>query len=233
MKMKLILKKQSCDVATATIFGATAVTCLYSMILPGVLSTGVKWYILKKGTGKGSNVLSSMLYNQLSATVVLMVFGLAALMLTNPTSLSQANTENQWLLPAVCGVLLAAIVFISLLLLNSRTGGKIVTGIGFLLKALPAKIRQKAREIFDQIATFQSAGAGFHLRIASITIIDTLIGGVITYILTARAANITVPLGIFVWLCAVIYVLGRIPISVANLGVREFTLVGLLALYNV
>jgi len=99
MKMKLILKKQSCDVATATIFGATAVTCLYSMILPGILSTGVKWYILKKGTGKGSNILSSMLYNQLSATVVLMVFGLAALMLTNPTSLSQANTENQWLLP--------------------------------------------------------------------------------------------------------------------------------------
>jgi hypothetical protein len=34
-------------------------------------------------------------------------------------------------------------------------------------------------------------------------------------------------------LCAVIYVLGRIPISVANLGVREVTLVGLLALYGV
>ncbi len=233
MKMKLILKKQSCTVATATIFGATAVTCLYSMILPGVLSTGVKWYILKKETGKPSNVLSSMLYNQLSATVVLMVFGLAALMLTNPTSLSQANTENQWLLPAICGILLTAIIVIYLLLLNKRTGGKIVKGIGILLRPLPAKIRQKGREILDQIATFQAAGAGFHMRIASITIIDTLIGGVIIYILSARGANVIAPLGVFVWLCAVIYVLGRIPISVANLGIREFTLVGLLALYGV
>ena len=233
MKMRLILKKQGCNVAIATIFGATAVTCLYSMIMPGMLSTGVKWYILKKDTGKGSKVLSSMLYNQLVATVVMMVFGLVALMITNPASLSMANTENQWLLPAICGILLTAIVLFSLLLLNSRTGGKIVKSIGFLLRSLPAKIRQKGREILDQIATFQAAGVGFHLRIASITITDTLIGGVIAYILSARGANVIAPVGVFVWLCAVIYVLGRIPISVANLGVREITLVGFLGIYGV
>ncbi len=233
MKMKLILKKQSCTVATATIFGATAVTCLYSMILPGVLSTGVKWYILKKGTGKGSNVLSSMLYNQLSATVVMMVFGLAALMITNPTLLLMSNTDNRWLLPMVSGILLITIIVMSLLLLNEKTGGKIIKGIGFLLRPLPAKIRQKGREILDQIATFQAAGAGFHLKIVSITIIDTLIGGVIIYILSAHGANVIAPLGVFVWLCAVIYVLGRIPISVANLGVREVMLVVLLAPYGV
>ena len=233
MRMRLILKKQDCDVATVTIFGATAVTCLYSMILPGLLSTGVKWYILKKGTGKPGNVLSSMLYNQLLIMVVMMVFGLAALMFTNPASLSMSNTENQWLLPVICGILLTVVIVISLLLLNSRTGGKIVSGIAFLLRPLPAKIRQKGREILGQIATFQAAGAGFHLRIASITIIDTLIGGVIIYILSARGANVTAPLGVFVWLCAVIYVLGRVPISVANLGVREAMLVGLLGIYGV
>jgi hypothetical protein len=136
-------------------------------------------------------------------------------------------------LPTICGILLAAIILFSLLLLNSRTGGKIIKAFRILLKAFPAKVRPKGREILDQIATFQAAGAGFHLRIASITIIDTLIGGVITYILCARGANVTAPIGVFVWLCAVIYVLGRIPISVANLGVREITLVGLLALYGV
>ncbi|MCH8119712.1 MAG: flippase-like domain-containing protein [Planctomycetes bacterium] len=233
MKMQLILKKQSCTVATATIFGASVVTSLYSMILPGVLSTGVKWYILKKDTGKGSNVLSSMLYNLLLTMVVMTVFGLAALMITNPASLLNTDANNQWLLPAICGILLTAIVLFSVLLLNNRTGGKIVKGIGILLRPFPAKIHQKGLEILDQIATFQDAGAGFHLKIISITIIDTLIGGVIIYYLSARGANVTAPVGVFVWLCAVIYVLGRIPISVANLGVREFTLVGLLALYGV
>jgi uncharacterized membrane protein len=42
-----------------------------------------------------------------------------------------------------------------------------------------------------------------------------------------------VPVGALVWLCAVIFVLGKIPITIANLGVREVTLVGLLGLYGV
>ena len=229
IKMQLILKKQDCTVDIATIFGASAVTCLYSMILPGVLSTGVKWYILKKGTGKPSNVLSSMLYNQLSMMFVMTVFGLVALIVTDPTT----NTRNRWLLPAICSILLAVIILISLLLLNSRTGGKIIKGLRLLLRPFPAKIRQKSQEILDQIATFQAAGAKFHLTIAFVTVIAGLGVGVFIYFLSAKAANITAPLGVLVWLCAVIYVLGRIPISVANLGVREVTLVGFLALYGV
>jgi len=233
MKMRLILKKQSCLISTNTIFGATAATCLYSLILPGILSTGVKWYILKKGTGKSSNVLCSMIYNQWLIMTIMTAFGLAALMFTNPASPSISNTKNQWLFLAVCGILITAIIVISLLLLNSRTGGKITKGIAALLRPFPAKIQQKGLEVLDQIVTFQTAGAGFHLKIIAISIFDTLIGGVIVYILSARAANVTAPIGTYVWLCAVIYILGRVPISVANLGVREVMLVVLLAPYGV
>ncbi len=233
IKMQLILKKQDCKVNIATIFGVSAVTSLYSMILPVVLSTGAKWYILKKITGKSSSVLSSMVYNQMSIMVVMTVFGLAALIITNPASLSTADTNNHWLLPAVCGILLTAVILISLLLLNSRTGGKIIKAFGLLLKPFPAKIRQKAQEMLEQLAIFQNVGGRFHLTIASITIIANLIGGVLIYFLSAKAANITAPVGVFVWLCAVIYVLGKIPISVANLGVREFILVELLGIYGV
>ena len=233
MKMRLILKKQSCLISTNTIFGATAATCLYSMILPGILSTGVKWYILKKGTGKSSNVLCSMIYNQWLIMTIMTVFGLAALMFANPASLSISNTTNQRLVPVVCGILLLATIAVSLLLLNSRTGGKITKAIAVLLKPLPAKIQQKGLEVLDQIATFQTAGAGFHLRITAISIIDTLIGGVIIYILSARAANVNAPVGTFIWLCALIYILGRVPVSIANLGVREAMLVVLLAPYGV
>jgi len=233
IKMQLILKKQDCKVNIATIFRASAVTSLYSMILPGLLSTGAKWYILKKDSGKGSNVLSSMVYNQLVTMFVMITFGLAALMITNPVLLLKTDVSNRWLLPLICGILLTVIILIFLLLLSSRTGGKIIDGFGFLLRPFPVKIRQKGREILDQIAIFQAAGAGFHLKIASVTTIDTLIGGVIIYVLSARAANVTTPAGVLVWICAAICVLGRVPISVANLGVREVTLVGLLGIYGV
>jgi uncharacterized membrane protein YbhN (UPF0104 family) len=233
IKMQLILRQQDCIVSFATVFRASAVTSLYSMILPGLLSTGAKWYILKKDSGKGSNVLSSMVYNQLSTLVIMLVFGLLALMITNPVPLFEANVNSSWLLPAICGILLTIIIVTSLLLLNSRTGGKIINSFRLLLRPFPVKIRQKGRQMLEQIATFQTAGAGFHLKIASITTIDTLIGGVIVYILSARAANIQASVGVLVWIYAAIFILGRIPISVANLGVREVTLVGFLTIYGV
>ncbi len=233
IKLQLILKKQECKVNIATIFGASAVTSLYGMIVPGLLSTGVKWYILKKGTGKGSNVLSSMFYNQLSIMVVVTAFGLIALMITNPTSLLLTNAKKQWLLPVVCGILLAAIILVSLLLLNSQTGSRVIKALMLMLKSLPTKIRRKGQEILMQIATFQTAGARFHLTIASMTIIAGPGVGVLIYILSAKAANISAPVVVLIWLYAIVYLLGRIPISVANLGVREVTLVGFLTVYGV
>ena len=233
IKMQLILKKQGCDVRIGLLFGASAITLFYGMVIPGILSTGVKWYILKKSTGKGSNVLSSMVYNQLTTMFVMTVFGLAALMMLNPVSLLTAEAKNKWLLPAVCGILLILISSVTLLLLNSRTGGKIINALKHLLRPFPARVQQKGREMLEQIAVFHHASAGFHLSIGFITIIANLTGGVLMYILSARAANITAPLAVLVCLCAFVYVLGRIPISIANLGIREVTLVGFLGLYGV
>lgn len=233
IKMRLILKKQSCDVSVPILFGASAVTLLYGMIMPGLLSTGIKWYILKKNTGRPGNVLSSMLYNQLSIMVVMMVFGLVALMITNPAPLLIANAKNQWLLPVACGIFLVPIICTSLLLLNRRTGGRAIEVFKLLLSPFPNKIRQKGQDLLGQVTVFQTVSIRFHVTIASLTIVANIIGGVFMYILAAKAANVTVPPGIFIWLAALIYLLGRVPISVANLGVREVTLVGFLAAYGV
>ena len=140
IKMRLILKKQGCLISTHIVFGATVVTCLYSLILPGILSTGVKWYILKKGTGKSSNVLCSMIYNQWLIMTIMTVFGLVALMFTNPETLSITSTKNQWLFSVVCGILLITVIAVSLTLLNSKAGGKITKALELLLRPLPEKM---------------------------------------------------------------------------------------------
>jgi hypothetical protein len=174
-----------------------------------------------------------MLYNQLSIMVVMTALGLAALMISNPMPLFAANADNQWLFPAVCGLLLATVLLTALLLWSNRVGRKIIKVLEVLLRPFPTKIVQKGQEILHQIAIFQAAGWRFHLTVVLITIAGTLIGGVITYALAARSANIVAPVSVFVWLCAVVYVLGRMPISVANLGVREFLLVSVLSVYGV
>ena len=232
IKMRLILRKQNCIVGTTTVFRASVVAALYSMILPGMLSVGVKWYILKKHTGKGTNVFSSMVYNQFTSIMVMVVFALGALILTNPAAI-MTNTKNQQLLPLFCVVLLVGIVLFCLLLLNKRTGEKIIRSSGILLRFIPGSIRRKALLTLEQVTLFQVVGWRFHLLMVLITSVGILVGGVIMYWFAAKAANIVVPLSVFVWLWPIIFVLQRVPISIANLGVREATLTGLLPIYGI
>ena len=195
------------------------------MVLPGVLSTGVKWYILKKNTGKGVNVFSGMIYNELLEMVVIMAIGAAALMINNPIP--------QILPPSLCGTLLTVIIFVPILLLNRRVGTKAAKVFGYALKIFPVRIHQKAEDVSKQISSLQKAGWRFHTTVLFITIIASFAGGVAVYILSAKGANIETPASVFMWLCTVIYILGKLPVSIANLGIREATLAGMLGYYGV
>jgi uncharacterized membrane protein YbhN (UPF0104 family) len=224
--LQRILREQDCDVGLHVLFATTCVTAYYSLVLPGIVSTGVKWYILKRTTGKGSNVLSSMLYNQATLTVVMVVAGLAAL---GHFEFQISNLE----FGVVCWVLAGLVVWSSILLLNHRTGGPVTRLLIASLRPLPRYVRENGRAVLEQIAAFQTAGWRFHLFIAAINLVDGLLVGLLIYFLAARAAYVVVPVGVLIWLCAVVFVLSKIPITIANLGVREVTLVGLLGLHGV
>ena len=87
-------------------------------------------------------------------------------------------------------------------------------------------VRGKGQEMLNQVVVFQNAGWRFHLWIALLNVIDGLFVGLLMYFFAARAAHVVVPMGMLIWLCAIVFVLSKIPISVANLGVREVTLIG-------
>jgi len=224
IQMRFILKRQDCEINTIKIFGASAVTSLYGLIVPGLLSTGVKWYILKQHTGKGSNVLSSMVYNQATDVVVKVLLGLVAVIITNP--------GQRWQLPTICGIITIGVILVCVLLLNKRTGMKISAALSYALKPLPKIVRSPAETILEQVKVFQTTGYRFHLLIAGVSLTASLLG-VVIYICAAKAAGINVPAAALVWQSSAVYILGRLPISVANLGVREFTLIEFLALYAV
>jgi uncharacterized membrane protein YbhN (UPF0104 family) len=233
LTMELILRKQGCRVGVNTLFGISSMTALYSLFLPGILSTGVKWYILKRITGKGSNVLSSMLYNQVTLSVVMAAIGLTALIVTNPTEILFPSIPHKWIVPAISSFLLILIVVLDVLLLHRRTGAQVTHVFVAMLKPLPSGLREKALTLFTQIADFQTAGPRFHLIVAGVNALNTLVVGLLIYYFAARAACIGVSIGVLLWLCATVFLLSKIPITVANLGVREVTLVGLLTGYGV
>lgn len=231
--LRWILRKQDCEVGLNTIFGATCITSLYGLVVPGLVSTGVKWYILKRTTGKGVNVLSAMLYNQVTLTVVMMAVGLVGMIVVNPTKVLWPSVGRLWIVPLLSGVALAIILLVSVLILNERTGGPAMRLLLAALGLLPEPVREKGRTVLTQIATFQSAGWRFHLVIASINAVDALLVGLLWYFFAARAASVAVPVSVLIWLCAIVFLLGKLQVTVANLGVREVALVGLLAGYGV
>lgn len=224
VKMQIILRKQQCEVDISTVFGASAVTTLYSLIMPSLLSTTVKWYILKRNTGKGSNVFSSMAYNQVTEIVVRVLVGLIAVIVTNPGGGPKV--------PILCAIITTVIIIGTVLMLNRWTGEKIFIAAMYALKPFPEVIRTKIERIFEQIKVFHTAGWAFHLLIVAITLVGATLSAVI-YVCAAKAAAINVSPAVLVWQSSVVFVLGRLPISVANLGVREFTLIEFLALYGV
>ncbi len=223
--MRLVLKKLDCHADTGTLFGASAITSLYSMLLPGALDTPVKWYILKQHTGKGSNVFSSMVYNQFVMTIVTCVFALMALIATNPAG-------NRMLL-VICSALMIFLIAVCLLLLNRTIGPKFISLLSRILEPLPEYFRSTGRKILEQLSVFQTAPWSFHLKILLLNFVCITVIGTTIYVFAAKAAGIDVPVGVQIWLCAVVFILGRLPISIAGLGVREATLIGTLALYGV
>jgi len=231
--LQWILKRQDCRVTLHTIFGATCITSMYSLIVPGIVSTGVKWYILKRTTGKGANVLSAMLYNQVTLTVVMMAIGLIGLIVVDPAQALWPNAGRSWILPVVSGLALVALVVLSALALNPRTGGLVIRLLTAILQPLPEAVREKGRTLLTQLATFQTAGWRFHLTIAALNVADGLLVGLLWYLFAAWAAAAVVPVSVLVWLCAIVFLLGKLQITVANLGVREWVLVSLLPAYGI
>ncbi len=223
-KLQLILKKLQCEVQVGTLFRASAITAFYSMFIPGLLSTGVKWYILKRHTGRGSRVLSSMIYNQTTDNYFRVLLGLIAMAVTFP------NQQKE--IRIICGVTVAIFIVVYILLLSRRTGLKVNAAIGYVLRYFPKIIRTPAQIILDQMKIFQTAGWAFHLLVAAVNIVIAILG-VVIFICAAKAVGIMVPVSGLVWQSAAIYVLGRLPISIANLGVREYTLIGFMEIYHV
>lgn len=233
MKMEYILRRQNCGAGLSVVFAACAATALYAMVMPGLLSTGVKWYILRRRTGSGTTVLSSMIYNQLSDLIVMLVTALAVLAITNPFSLYPALAENRILLPAACVALLIVVLGASFLAIHRTTGAEMIRVVSIVGRVLPAALGTKLTGLLDRIAVFPMLPWQFHLVVALITALGRVACNVAMYVLAAWAVNISVPVIVLVWLSATVMILRMLPISIANLGPREATLVVVLGGYGV
>lgn len=224
-KLALIMARQGCRLPTMTLFTISAVTTLYGMALPGPLDLSAKWYMLRQKTGKGIDVLSSMVYNQFTTTLVVLICGVIAILSVTPP---------RRLVIWIGGLaLILVLILTGLLLLHRSYGPRCTNAFGILLRPTPKVIAKHGQDLLQRLAGFQSAGWRFHINALALSLLANVGIGTLIYLLAARAAGITVPLGIYFWQSTAIFILGRLPISIAEFGIREATLVGSMARYGI
>jgi uncharacterized membrane protein YbhN (UPF0104 family) len=224
VKMKLILQRQNCHVESRKVFAAQAVTSLYNLIIPGFISTGVKWYIIRGYTGMGHKVFSGMIYNQLTDVITFLIIGLAAFLVAKPIN-------NPHLL-VLCGIALAGLITIALLLPSKACSQKLAALVRLVLKPLPHTIQKKGLAALQQITLLETSPWSFHLKILFFNVLRVALRACI-YLFAAEAARIKVGIAPVVCVFVVVFLMGRLPIFVGNLGAREFTIVHTLAIYKV
>lgn len=223
-RMRFILNQLDCPLRTTKLFGVSCITALYSLILPGLFSSGVKWYILNNVTGKAARVLSAMMYNQISEFILKLVLALLALALTNPF-------DARWISIACVFSIMGLILFVTVLF-HPRLSVGLIWMTQRLLKPFPPFFRNGLIKTINTSRVFQSSGWDFHLQIAGFNVISTLVR-VLVFWSYAQALAMPVPLSAFIWQGVTIYLLAKVPITIANCGLREWTLIGFLAAYGI
>jgi uncharacterized membrane protein YbhN (UPF0104 family) len=233
-KLKRILHGLSCPVRTRTVFAVSAMGCTYSLVLPGLVSSGMKWLLLRQDTQDGSRVLSGMVYNQLSMIATALGIGLLALVAWDPGAVLGLTFAQPGRVRGIALGLLGGLFLATYLALAPWSGGRLLsTANRVQRRLLPRRLAAKAEGFINHVRIFQSLPAGFHVQMILMTVLNMLVGGVLVYLCAASAANVQVTWGVLAYLSMVVYILGRVPITIGNLGVREVTLAGLLALHGV
>lgn len=222
--MHHILKQQGCRAGTWILFAVSAVTALYGLVLPGLVDSSVKWYILKRHTGKGIHVFSGMAYGQITSLSIALFAALGALALTQPTGDERVSL--------LCVLLMGLLMMGWLLVFHPKTGTQVIIWLRWPLRCLPGWLRNTGNRILDQLGLYQNAPWSFHGIVVALYILGFTVLGNTIYVLAARAAGIEVSIGAIIWVCALVYILSRLPISIANFGWREMTLVTGLGLYG-
>jgi uncharacterized membrane protein YbhN (UPF0104 family) len=198
----------------------TFINCFYGMALPGQLTGEVaKAYRLGRRVGDVKTVSLSVIFDKLTGIIGLLNLMFIGLLL---------SSRN---LPPILYVSAGLIVLAALFCMYAVRIPFCVRVVETVTSALPGRIRDFARNImasmqqFDNkpVAMISNIVLGALYQIISIAIIMTF----------ARELGIGIAVIDWFWIFGVVSIIQFLPISIAGLGVREISFVGILGLFLV
>lgn len=225
LQLWLILRQSGLSVSVFRVFLANTLAALYALFLPGnIASAGVKWLDLSAATGKKAAVFNGLVYNRLVMTLLTLLIGGAALAVSDPLALES--------LTYVLGLLMVAMTVLFVFLYHPRYGEHLQTLLRRLAKFLPSKIASYAISLLDAMRRYQRFSRRDHLRVFTWALVTVAIRTMVLYF-AMRALGLDVSPVHVLWISAFLVFTAALPLTIANLGVREGLLVVALTPFGV
>ncbi len=224
-QLRYLLSRVEVDVTIGRVFLASQLASLYSLILPGELAASTaKWANLAEATQKRSLVLNAMAYTKFLFLAVPLAIGSVALAVDNPL-------DTAWI-QVIALALLFALLSMMLLLYHPRLGSNTEKWLRGMSSHLPAGLEMKFGYLLDSLARLREIRGRDHAVMAGFMLASSSMG-VLRFWSGIQALHVGVPLLGVLWVIAFITLGRMLPITIANVGVREGLLVVALAAFDV
>ena len=221
----LILRQSGLSVSVFRVFLANALAALYAMFLPGnIASAGVKWLDLSAATGKKAAVFNGLVYHRLVMTLLTLIVGSAALAFSNPLPIAALTY-----VPAAVSVLLAALF---VCLYHPRIGAYVDVCLRRASRWLPKRFADYTGSALDALRRFHGFTARDHTRIFAWALLTVAVRLLVVYC-AMQAMDLNVSPIHILWISAFLAFTAALPLTIANLGLREGMLVVALAPFGV
>lgn len=216
-QLRHLMQKVGMPISVGRVFMASQLAALYTLTVPGELAaSAAKWADLSRATGKRSLVLNAMAYNKLLLTAAPLLVGGVALLIDDPLG-------TRWGLAIPIGLILA-ITWLMISLYHPHLGALTDRFLRRKVSRLPHLISSRIGFVLESMGRIRALPFRTHVTMVAFTALGIAIG-VVRFYIGMRALGIVVPLVSVLWVTAFLRLVALLPLTVANLGIRESMLV--------
>jgi uncharacterized protein (TIRG00374 family) len=224
-RMKLLTDRHGMTVTRRRIFEINLIANFYGLFLPGSLAGGaIRWNKLYKIDKNGTGAFVAIIFNRTILTTATAATGVVCWALSG-----NYRTNN------AAGLSLVGILAILLVLQGGMIHGRIFPWVeGFLdgRYRMPEALQSKFGKLILSLNQYRDLPFTSLLWLAALSFTEEFLG-IVSYYFVSLAIGMEVPFVHLGWIRSCILIVTMLPISLSGFGVREGTLIALLAPYGV
>jgi uncharacterized protein (TIRG00374 family) len=226
-RMKILTDKQGILLSTNQVIDINLITNFYGLFLPGSLAGGaIRWHKLSRPHNKWMEAFTSIAFNRLTGTIVLVKVGILFWVL-------DAKSRSNYVIGSILFAILSGLIITYFLVFDEKLScffQRYTRKINLTL--VPGIIRRKISKLLISTGQYHNLSRSLLLYIFGLSLTSHLLG-ILTFYLFALSLGINVSFVNIGWVRSFILIVTMLPVSFAGLGVREGTLIFLLQPYGV